>query len=318
MNHKYTSSIIGCVLLLVLPVAAFSQDIVLHRYESTDPRSQIEKIIYLSAGLSLQQHGISSSRVASEPDYLLLTNYSIDNLYLTADLLLQTAEGIPISRFELQSPLDIGIEDRLAHAVTQLLEQADVIFRTDDAASIHGVVSEPVKPPAPPAPPAQSRWQYQGLIVGGSAGAGIFSGEGREYFHSAISTSIRVVLEWEHESVSLSGGIQTFTARAFTRPELSGGNLYINSTGLSSVLRLSGPLYSRWSVAASSGAAVIMIARVTETVAKTVPYTEISTGVSLPIGTSLDIGMEIRLHTVFDQEFPVILILPALTIRKEL
>ena len=155
MHHGFPHPGVGSLSTLLIPLSLillfsphlYGETMVLHSFYSEQREPEIEELLYLAAGVELTGAGLSSSRSAENPDYILHTRYRRDgeNLILQYKL---SRKGF--RRGSEESLAETGINLRINHyfdqiiasTVNYLLNTAEIERHSSPEARIEGILPE--------------------------------------------------------------------------------------------------------------------------------------------------------------------------------
>lgn len=147
--HRYLYVVAVVVSLLVVsifPPCLHGEEIVLHRFESPEPDSGLEDVLYLSAGVRLMQAGFSSTRDEAGARYVLLASYrwrAGGRVLVRYTLTVPAEPGRSLTELELEFPLDHDLDERISAAVDRLFRDAEISPVASPDARIIGLLSGP-------------------------------------------------------------------------------------------------------------------------------------------------------------------------------
>ena len=335
-------------LLLTVGEHLTGAPIVLQRFSSEKPDPQMENLLYLAAGTELVQAGLSSTRNAANPLYVLSAQYSTTENAVTVSYVLSgpagassssgrsTSPDAALAKLDFEADLDQTIDSRVADAVRQLLQSAGIACVNAPDAYMEGVISWP---PPVRTPPVQTPAEETGLTapavqteprVPGEPGvtvsfdssvstAGVFFVGGlSQYTRLGLAATLGAGASflWQTWTMGVDGRFQLI--RAFNNQGMIGGPLYFFllgpdikvGAGRTSRLRLTGDL--------SGGAALISVFGPSGSMTKTRPYADAGLYAGILLGDSFSVGGEARFTMIFDQDVLVMGVSPAASFRMEL
>lgn len=161
--HRYLYVVAVVVSLLVVsifPPCLHGEEIVLHRFESPEPDSGLEDVLYLSAGVRLMQAGFSSARDEAGARYVLLASYrwrAGGRVLIRYTLTVPAEPDRSLTELELEFPLDHDLDERISAAVDRLFREAEISPVASPDARIIGLLSGPPASRSVPGPAVLGR-----------------------------------------------------------------------------------------------------------------------------------------------------------------
>lgn len=136
------------VLVLALLCAgggiAAGQAVVLHEFSSPNPNPQLQNVLYLAAGIALRDAGLSSALKVAKPDYILATDYSMQDGQVAIHYVLSAASASAkaLARQSAAIPVGNSFDAEVAAAIRQLLNTANITAGNTKDAQIHGLLPD--------------------------------------------------------------------------------------------------------------------------------------------------------------------------------
>ena len=329
-----------------------AQERVVQLFASPAPDRQLESVFYLAIGVELTRLGLSTGRVtepgatvpaSSEPgelfrraverqwEYILLVRYEMENgnsgsarVVLT---LFREDFGTSLATVRLEAPLDIELDLRVAVALRRLVLQAGINRVPTGEEFIEGVTPVFDRPPetvepapeirevlrdAEPVAAAVAGFEYSVLMSGI-----VLLGDATEFFRYGMGGVVNVGYARQRDTFSATIGARLALMRVFTDSGISGGDLYITTLGPDIHVGTSVRAPSRVGARLCGGAALITVNARDETLRKIVPYLDVGFNARIPLGARLSFGGELSLLSVFEKEFPLVGISPAVMLTLE-
>lgn len=336
---------------VLLPALISSEEMVLHRFSSDEPAKSLEHVLYLAAGTALVEAGISSTRTNKNYDYILRTEYSIDNsnLFIQYSLFPVPKTKRPAATYGFHLHIDHEIDTQVAVAVRQILVQAGIEPASGMEAEIEGLFSKQRPAEAEVAAPRVRRTeelQRPSAEEGKDRSSGtstapdlenadqlsarvkftaafspagfLFFGEMTEYFHYGFGGSLTAGAVWPSKKHSVFFGTDAAVVRVVNDKDVTGGPLYISMSGIAAGYGTGTSVPYRLSAAVAGGAAFLTLAGADAAMTKTVPYVKLSVFLGLPVSTRVYIGGSASFFTVFDEDALITSASPSIQMRVEL
>lgn len=329
--------VIGLATLLVAALGVTADEAVLQVLIGSPPNARLEEILYLASGVELNRAGLTSRRMSTSPQgdsdaanrrmieaearagqtsYVLLVQYAPGDTTIAVDFTLYESFGeAPVATAELQSPIDIDLDRRVADEVRDLLAEAGVRGERTSATTVEGIGLASSAGPAPGS--AVALTPVSGLEFGVMTSGLLVVGAATEYFRYGVAGTLSGTYAPSFSGVGASFGARSSVIRVFSDEGVEGGALYVITAGPEAFVgsRYRGP--TRIGARASAGAAVLMVSREAETIAKTVPYVDAGVAARLPLGALFSIGLEVNYLVVLERGFPLMGFSPSITVSME-
>ena len=335
---------------ILLPSLLNSEEVVLHQFHSDEPDKSLEWVVYLAAGTALIDAGISSTQTNEKYNYILRTEYSINNSNLSIQFSLFSVPITkqPMATYGFNLHVDHEIDTQVAVAVRQILVRAGIESNSGRDAEIEGLFSKQRTAEAESTTPhvrrtdkasssstakrgdransartasdlSDSDEQREGvrLTTEFSPAGFLFFGAITEYFHYGFGSSLTVGLTQLSKRRSVFLGIDLGIVRVLNNKGVTGGPLYISISGVEAEYGTGRHVSYRFSAAVSGGAAFLSVAEGESAITKTVPYAKLSVFLGLPVGRRLYLGGAARFFTVFDPDGFLIAASPSIQMRME-
>ena len=321
--------------------ALYASPLVLHRFSTAHPDPQVESLLYLAAGTELMQAGLSSTRSAENPDYILSAEYSTAGGTVSVRYALFRGKNAgaaapespespesPLADLSVNAALDRTLDVSVADAVRGLLASAGISYAPSADAHIEGILSAqapaaaqagpaaPLQPVVqePPAEPVLKASFDSSLSTSGIIILGALSESTRFGASAALGAGVSFLGKKWRMAIDARGQF----VRAFTNENVIGGPLYFTmlgpevqfGMGRTGLLRLMGDL--------SGGAAFITVSGTDGAQTKTRPYADAGLYAGFLIGDSFSVGADARFMMIFDDEMLVMGISAAVSLRMEL
>jgi len=122
---------------------------VLHEFHSVEPDSRLENLLYLSAAAELAEAGVSSTRDKGDPAYRLRTGYEVQERDVAVHYRLTPGEERQeiLAELHVEGEIDVDLDRRVARAIRELLERAEIDPDPSREAVIEGLfAARPVDP----------------------------------------------------------------------------------------------------------------------------------------------------------------------------
>lgn len=326
----------GVLLFLLCGAAAFSQPLVYLEAVGSPPEAKLGGVVTGTAKLELMQAGLKpvGSRTAHAPassdrtfvlaakesgsPFLFLVRYTSTPEAVVMDLSFVdvTKDRIVKERHETL-PLSLDLDSRVASAVQRLIEDPSVreaiarVPHTPERAAPPGgagTVGTPVRPQMT----ERSSWAF---TFSGQASPLLLVGGGSTYFRYGADVSFFGGVQLPVSRISLQTGVQLGATQLFPVPGLLPGSAYLFLAGLEARVGTPPPATVRIGARAGGGAAVIMVQmQGGSPQATTVPFVDGGVAASVRIVGAVALGVELGYLAVFESEYPVMGLAPALTV----
>jgi hypothetical protein len=322
------------LLLLAGVVALPAQQAVLQVFDSSNPDARLENILYLSIGVELSRDGFGSRRISlsdarseseearrleeesrgdNAPGYILIVEYEPDGGDLDLKLTLYGADtGEPIQTAALRSPIDIDLDARVTRAVRTMLDAAALEPEVADASpDLEGVDLLPRQDPNGVS--AVGRGLEVSTLVSGI----LVLGPATEFFRYGVSGSLIGSYSRPFAQPTMSLGGRAGFVYLFSDEGVEGGRLYVVNLGPEALLSTPFRNPARLGARVAAGASVLIVSRESDTLAKMLPHVEAGVAARLPLGSRFSLGIEVNYYVLFEPGFPVMGIVPSLTVSLE-
>ncbi len=328
------------VLLVVVSISLGADEAVLQVLIGSPPDARLEEVLYLAAGVELTRAGFDTRRIptslAAESDaldrerieeqakefdtpYVLLVEYAPQDTTIEIDFSLYTvAADSPVASRRLVSPIDIDLDGRVGGAVRDLIEDADLQRERTATTSVEGIGL--ARRPAPPATDATvdiGSARVQGLEIGVNTSGLFVLGAASEFFTYGVAGTVTGGYAPELSAVGATFGGRASVIRLFPNEGVEGGDLRVVTFGPEVIVGTRYRAPARLGARVSGGAAVLVVSRSEETLAKTVPFVDSGVGARLALGSLVAIGIEINYLVVLETGFPVMGLFPSITVSME-
>ena len=257
----------------ILSFSAFGQipgsNSVGYRFRAEKPNPAVEKILYLAVGVELAEYGLTSREQQGRSEYTLTIEYAVSGG--TAELRLSMEKGskpgTPLSSIETTVPLDHGMNKIIKEKVRELVVEANLDREPERRGSVAGILPDLVE---------ANSFDEEGFsfFAGISGGGVVHIGEVTDYFLYGASGGFAVDCIWYAAPWRLSAGGKISISRAFNNSVVSGGTLYIGTTGAHLSLGNSDLTTNPWNILIGGGAAELIVLSEGDTLVKSVPYAE--------------------------------------------
>ncbi|MFW6293247.1 MAG: hypothetical protein ACOC7V_13110, partial [Spirochaetota bacterium] len=224
----------------------------------------------------------------------------------------------PVASRELVSPVDIDLDGRVGRAVRELIEDAGLQRERTATTSVEGIELAPR--PASPAPDATvdtGTARVQGFEIGVNTSGLFVVGAASEYFTYGVAGTVTGGYAPALSALGATFGGRASFIRLFPNEGVEGGDLRVVALGPEVLVGTRYRAPARLGARVSGGAAVLVVSRSEETLAKTVPFVDSGVGARLPLGSLVAIGIEINYLVVLETGFPVMGLFPSITVSME-
>ncbi|GAB6089211.1 hypothetical protein [Spirochaeta dissipatitropha] len=337
------------VLLLSAEVVA-AQQYVRQRFEADPPESgnsRIENILYLAAGIALQEYGFSSSRRDAGAKYELLTRYRIEGSRISLSYYWAMAsddeETTTVGTLlQVDSVLDDSLERDISDALMELLAEAEVepveeasgfgssIELLDDSRPGPSITEEPtddvIATPEPEEPVDLEEHEKERfeeseqpipkyIYAGTSISGGFFMLESADFFRLQPAVDLSLGRFWLYGNAELGAGLQLTSGPVLNKEGIQGGPLIVSTFGPELFSSRKAWNNGSWFFRFSAGAAVLSLSTAENFLHKSVAYTGAALGYTINLFGKTETGILLRVRSVFDQDFPLVTFGPALYMR---
>lgn len=330
------------VLLFVVSIGLGAEEAVLQILIGSPSDARLEEVLYLAAGVELTRAGFDSRRIrtslaaefealdreriedqAKEFDtpYVLLVEYAPQDTTIEIDFsLYAVAAESPVASRQLVSPIDIDLDGRVGETVRDLIEEADLQRERTATTAVEGIGLVPR--PTPPAADATvgtgtGGARVQGLEIGVNTSGLFVLGAASEYFTYGVAGTVTGGYAPELSALGATFGGRASVIRLFPNEGVEGGALRVVTFGPEVLVGTRYRAPARLGARVSGGAAVLVVSRSEETLAKTVPFVDSGVGARLALGSLVAIGIEINYLVVLETGFPVMGLFPSITVSME-
>jgi len=267
---------------------------------------------------------IESEAQKSGSRYALVVQYVPGETWIDVEFsLYDGSENTPLAVRSLSSPIDIDLDSRVSEVVRDLIAVTDLDRERTAGTSLEGFSLQE-------APPSSSRTPaagFPGQPVGTQSVAGVdlavltsgllLLGEASELFTYGVAGTLAGGYRAPLDRVGLTFGARGSFIHALANEGVEGGSLYVVTVGPDARIGTPYRTPARLSARVSGGAAIVIVSRAEETLAKTELFAESGVGARLPLGPRFAIGLELNFIIVFEPDLPLMGVSPSLTVSME-
>lgn len=299
LSTSIYKSILVMALVVMYSIGVYAESVA-HRFESDEPETRTENILYLSAGTALSSIGFSSTRESRGSDFILHTRYAQHDDEISVLYTLYSKNERILSEKSLVAPLDHQLDIRIGETLAELFDEAEARGYSEDA-GISDLFSWKQDASGPVAPDPRSSPAFV-FESGAEIGGVVFFGEFGEYFSYGAGGSLSAGVTWRRKTWRFTAGVKAGTIRVFEATGVSGPTLLLSTAGPVVMFGTGANKSYRFSGFVSGGAGVISLLDSGTLTSKTVPYADAGMLALMPLGDLLYYGARLSFLTWFDQD----------------
>ena len=214
LSTSIYKSILVMALVVMYPIGVYAESVA-HRFESDEPETRTENILYLAAGTALSSIGFSSTREARGSDFILHTRYTQHNDEISVLYTLYSNNERILSERSLVAPLDHQLDIRIGETLAELFGEAEARGYSEDA-GISDLFSWKQDASGPVAPDPRSSPAFV-FESGAEIGGVVFFGEKVSSEHTQLEQMIHheasareIAVQREEEALTVLGRVSDF------------------------------------------------------------------------------------------------------------
>lgn len=299
--------------LLLGPLSSglYGQDVIQHIFKSDNRNLELEKILYLSAGVECIKYGLSSTDSNITEGYLLITKYELkeEGLDLSYFLYSADAPSLILAEQHIVLQIDYAMNAAVLRTIGKLFRAANISEGEDGNAQIQRLFIEKEKEKSP----SKSK-----LWSASASGSVLFVfGQITKYFHYGGGAKINLLRNWDGKFYSFSAGIQGSYYGFFKDDGVNGGDLSLATSGAELQFAYFPENSYVWEFWVAGGASYIMVSSEDSFLVKTVPYGELGLRCLFPIGDWIHLGGAVGFLGIFDKDLVITAISTSLVFKME-